>query len=174
MIGFGEFWELDVALLALNSFAQAAFAQASSSTGRAQTAKQQSSARWTTLPDIDLPEDRFMFAVSCCILIIWFYKDIPVPAKKQAGIGTNRRNHGKPRLSAHDREMRRGLRKSLCLQTRQDALAGFLEDALRGEVEEGSGGHEFFVHIGIIGAKLECDFAHARDLDTVIAIRVCH
>ena len=92
MIGFGEFWELDVALLALNSFAQAAFAQASSSTGRAQTAKQQSSARWTTLPDIDLPEDRFMFAVSCCILIICFYKDIPVPAKKQAGIGTNRRN----------------------------------------------------------------------------------
>ena len=95
MIGFGEFWELDVALLALNSFAQAAFAQASSSTGRAQKAKQQSSARWTTLPDIDLPEDRFMFAVSCCILIICFYKDIPVPAKKQAGIGTNRRNHGK-------------------------------------------------------------------------------
>ena len=61
-----------------------------------------------------------------------------------------------------------------CLQAREDALSGFLEDALRGEVFECTSGHEFFVHIGIIGAKLECDFAHARDLDTVIAIRVCH
>ena len=40
------------------------------------------------------------------------------------------------RLTTHDRKMRRGVCRGLCLQAREYPLAGFLEDAFRSGIEE--------------------------------------
>ena len=48
-------------------------------------------------------------------------------------------------------------------------LSGFFEDAFRGKVEEGTGLRERGIQLGAVVAEFEHDFAHAGDLDAVLA-----
>ena len=58
----------------------------------------------------------------------------------------------------------------VCLQAREDSLAGFLEDALRGGVEECAHAGQRGKLVGTIVTEFQRDRGDALDCDTVVAI----